>query len=55
MPKYRVTFVAEQKSSASKPAKWAHLLAVTGQMGAMALLSFTAVSIILGWGGLKVF
>jgi hypothetical protein len=55
MSKYRVTFVAEQQSAATKPAKWVHLLAVTGQMGAMALLSFTAVSIILGWGGLRVF
>jgi hypothetical protein len=55
MAKYRVTFVGEQQSSPTKPAKWLHLLAVSGQMAAMALLSFTAVSIILGWGGLKVF
>ncbi|MDB5652342.1 MAG: hypothetical protein JWL62_3862 [Hyphomicrobiales bacterium] len=55
MAKYRMTFVAQKKSSATKPAKWARLLTATGQVGALTLLSFTAVSIILRWGGLKVF
>ncbi|MDB5596931.1 MAG: hypothetical protein JWM36_3892 [Hyphomicrobiales bacterium] len=54
MTKFRMTIVGERKPE-RKPAKFLELSGITAQMFATALLSFTAVSIVLSWGGIKVF
>ncbi|MDB5652212.1 MAG: hypothetical protein JWL62_3732 [Hyphomicrobiales bacterium] len=51
MTKFRMTFVTKTVPTPEP----LNLLSIAAQMLGMAILSFAAVSVILGWGGLKVF